>query len=91
MFIPKLIYNDGAAEGGGAATVDVVEKPAEAAVSSTENTATNPEMPKAFITEEEAKEFGFDSKEAMVSFLRKQKETNMDIKSFIQQIQDEKS
>lgn len=74
MFIPKLIYNDGAAEGGGAATADVVDKPSESANNS--EAAASAEVPKAFITEEEAKEFGFDSKEAMVNFIRKQKEVS---------------
>ncbi len=73
MFIPKLIYNDGAADGGGAAAA-VVDKPIEGENKNTDAPVT--EVPKAFITEEEAKEFGFDSKEAMVNFIRKQKEVS---------------
>lgn len=77
MFIPRLIFNDGAAEGGGAAaTADVID---------TKNTDTNPEVkdtpvvevPKAFISEDEAKEYGFDSPEALKQFLKKQKESNV--------------
>ena len=78
MFIPKLIYNDDASQGGGAANADVVVDDKNTAVIDDKNKeAVATEIPKAFISEDEAKEFGFDSPEALKQFLKKQKESNV--------------
>ncbi len=77
MFIPKLFYNDNASEGGGT-DAQVADKTADTTAATTENKDTPvAEIPKAFISEDEAKEFGFDSPEALKQFLKKQKESNV--------------
>lgn len=79
MFIPKLIYNDGAAEaaaGGSSATT--------ANESNTNNSTDNgnapdtapKEIPQQIFSEQEIKDFGFDSAEALKNYLRQQKENN---------------
>ena len=69
MFLPKLIFNDGASEGGG--NTEVVDK--STTDTTTDNTskenAAPVEIPKAFFTEEEAKSLGFDSKEELIKLL----------------------
>jgi len=78
-FLPKMFYEDGAegtGKGGAAAATETTKEG--------ENKDTQPiidpiktEIPKPIITDEELKSYGYDSPEALKTFLQKQKEESI--------------